>query len=87
MTYVNISIGGDVAADVLEVAQGVLNQRPFLQESFAGLEAKVDDLKTVVEAHNAKRTTNDEVADATRERLLPAVEETVQGLNAWTPDK
>jgi len=78
-----IIIRGDDPAQVEQVAQAILNQRPYLNHLIAGVNERIDELKTLVE----RRTASDELADATRNTLLPVVEETVKALDALTPNK
>lgn len=85
-----IIIRGDDPAQVEQVAQAILNQRPYLNQLIAGVTANLDALEKKVDDLNNKlnrRTSSDELAEATRSTLLPAVEETVKALDALTPNK
>lgn len=82
MTTITFSISSPTPGEAIVVAEALLFQRPYLQEQFAAINAKLDALQESInqQAPNAAELT------AYREVLFPAVIETVQALDAYTPE-
>lgn len=83
-----IIIRGEDPAQVEQVSQAILNQRPYLNHLIAGVNANLDALEEKVDGLNDKlnrRTANDELADAAR-AAKPTLDETAEALNVFTPE-